>query len=289
MPIVTEEYRKKVLDDIKSYGGIVHPVKASLPERLFVRKVSLNKMHPNPDDEFSQEKIGPNYGIINRYEREFRRAVELHLPPIKEKLIIEKLSSDGYMLVNGHHRWYAATRIMEIKKAPVKIMNLSTDEEIISRVEASKRSLCVSFDLDEVLLENDSNIRKSEKPFSSFLLPRSVPLRKQTGALVNSLHRLDCDVWVYTGQYLSAFSIRNLFRLHGCRVDGIVNGMKTKNYSPEVREAFRRKYEYSIHIDRENVLCVNTRTGNYDSRELSGGIGWASEAFAAVKEMVAKA
>lgn len=288
MSAVSAEYQKKVLDDIRSYGGISRPVRAGLLERLLVRRVDPTRLHPNPDDEFSQEKIGPNFGIVQRYEEQFRHNISMGQQPIDEKLIVEKMSTGGYMLMNGHHRWLAATRVAQIRSLPVSIVNLSTTEEIISKVQGSQRERCVSFDLDEVLLTEGSTPLADRKlifPFSR-LYPRT--LRKNTAALIHSLHRLGCDVWVYTGQFYSCAYIQRLFHLYGCRVDGIANGMKNKKYCAEVRQAFRKKYAVSIHIDGESVLYVNTRTGEYDSLALQGDISWASDAFAAVRQLMKK-
>ena len=62
MGLHSEEYQQLVLNDLKNLEGLSHPVKASLPERLFVRKTSTDNLHPNPKDEFSDPKIGPNSG-----------------------------------------------------------------------------------------------------------------------------------------------------------------------------------------------------------------------------------
>jgi len=50
---------------LKKYGDIMVPVQAGLPERLLVRKAPVSKLHPNPDDEFCNPSIGPNYKIIS--------------------------------------------------------------------------------------------------------------------------------------------------------------------------------------------------------------------------------
>ena len=49
-----------VTADIEKYDGIRMPVKASILEKALVRKVSMDKLHPNPEDEFSMPEIGPN-------------------------------------------------------------------------------------------------------------------------------------------------------------------------------------------------------------------------------------
>ena len=105
---VTAEYQKRVLDEIKNYAGLSHPVKASMLERLCKKKVSIKKLHPNPEDEFSMVKIGPNYGIVGNYESEFRNAINHGMNPMEEPLVVEKMSTGGYLILNGHHRWMAA-------------------------------------------------------------------------------------------------------------------------------------------------------------------------------------
>ena len=222
MPVISSEYQKKVLDDIKSYEGLSKPVKASLPERLFIRSAALSKLHPNPTDEFSQAEIGPNYEIVRRYEEEFRHAVGMNHPPLKDKLTVEKMSAGGYMLMNGHHRWYAATRVAGIRRVPVEVVNLSTEETILSALKGSQRDKCVSFDLDEVLLTDGSTVPADRKlifPFSRFY---PLTLRKNAGVLIRSLREQGFDVWVYTGGFSSEGHIRRLFRLHGCDVDGVI-------------------------------------------------------------------
>ena len=42
----------------------------------FVRSVSCSKLHPNPNDEFCDPEIGPNYSIISCYEGDYRRIRE---------------------------------------------------------------------------------------------------------------------------------------------------------------------------------------------------------------------
>jgi hypothetical protein len=65
--VVTEEYRKTVLDDLERLKGISHVRKAGMLEQLLVRQVPIEKLHPNPDDEFSDPAIGPNYDIVKQY------------------------------------------------------------------------------------------------------------------------------------------------------------------------------------------------------------------------------
>lgn len=81
---------------------------------LLTHKASCNKLHPNPTDEFCMPKIGPSYRIISGYEKKFREAINNGESPEKgwgDPIIVEKMYPDGYMILNGHHRWAAATRL----------------------------------------------------------------------------------------------------------------------------------------------------------------------------------
>ena len=70
---IVDEYQKLVLDDVKTYAGICRPVKSSIPARIFIRKLPVNKLHPNPEDEFCDPKIGPSYPIVTNYIQEFQK------------------------------------------------------------------------------------------------------------------------------------------------------------------------------------------------------------------------
>ncbi len=50
-------------DEINRYKGVYVPVKTAFLKRAFVRVTPMRKLHPNPEDEFCDPKIGPNYEI----------------------------------------------------------------------------------------------------------------------------------------------------------------------------------------------------------------------------------
>ena len=104
--------------ELSSIRGLWYPVRPLLLTRLLVRHARVNKLHPNPDDEFCDPKIGPHYGIIAKYEREMRRdgldtigsaETEEAGSSLGEPLEVQKIRPDGYMILNGHHRWAATT------------------------------------------------------------------------------------------------------------------------------------------------------------------------------------
>lgn len=278
MAAVTDEYRKLVLEDIETYDGLNQPLHASFIERLITKKADINKLHPNPSDEFSMPEIGPNYGIVGNYEKTFRENMKHLLEPMEEALVIEKMSTGGYMLLNGHHRWMAAHRIA-LEKVPVELVNVTPEDELIKKIKASDKEICVSIDLDEVLMKDEP----MRFPFSLYY---KKSLRKNAGVLINELHQMGIDVWVYTGNYYSDSYINGLFRINRSKVDGIVNNVRNKKSNPRLKDAFREKYNYSLHIDNESIICVNLKQGDYDIIDIvPSDSNWAAEAMSAIRNM----
>lgn len=287
MPVYPKEYRYLVLDDIKSYEKLNHPLKAGVLERAFIKTVSPTKLHPNPKDEFSIPSVGPNYEIVSNYEKLYRQLIGFGQEPFgphDEPIIAEKMSTGGYMILNGHHRWLAARRL-HLSKVPIRIVNVTGSEEVLAAVNRSEKEMCASFDLDEVLLTDGSvypEHRELNFPFDRIYRKT---LRKNAAILINELRRMGFDVWVYTGEYYSALYVNTLFRLNGTRVDGIINGMHRRSTKKDFREAFSNKYRVSLHIDNNNVLCVKTKTKSYESYAIdSADQDWASEVVARLTE-----
>ena len=89
--------------------------KSSIWERVTKRKVNINELKVNPLDEFSNPKIGPCESAISKYIKEIKTTGKLSSP-----IEVQKLSSGGYEIVNGHHRWEAARRT-GLKTVPIVI------------------------------------------------------------------------------------------------------------------------------------------------------------------------
>ena len=282
MALYTDEYKRLVVDDIKSFEGLNHPVRAGIAERLIRRNAKTSSLHPNPDDEFADPKIGPNYEIVANYVRSIKRALDYDEKPFEDPIYVEKMSTGGLMILNGHHRWMAAVRI-GCSRLPVKIVNVTSAESIRDTLRRSERKYCVSFDLDEVLL-TDGNIYPADRNLVfPFNLLYKKTLRKNAVFLVKELQKAGFDVWIYTGNFYSEEYIRLLFRLHRAKVDGIVNGL-SKRKNTGLKKEFTGKYEYSLHIDNGELVCVNTAAKEFSTVEISSDPGsWASEAMKAVR------
>ena len=107
-------------NEVKKYGGVAVPVRAGLLRRALIRNVALKKLHPNPDDEFCAQKIGPNYEIISNYKSDFTRARRHSHLYCEDPLVVEKTRPDGYRILNGHHRW-AAALMLGYRRIPIRI------------------------------------------------------------------------------------------------------------------------------------------------------------------------
>lgn len=285
MTPVEKDYKTLVLDDMATFDGLAKPIRASVLERICTKNLNINQLHPNPTDEFSMENIGPNFGIVSDYTQSMRKAQSLSMPVMDEPIIVEKMSTGEYMILNGHHRWLAAHKA-DVKKVPVQIVNVAPDEEIFEKVKNSANTMCVSIDLDEVLLADRNSYPTKEKPF--FLSKKLFPkiLRYNAGALINELRNDGFDVWIYTNDFHSSEYIDILLRHQHTRVDGIVNGLSRKKSKDGLKKAFINKYKYSIHIDNEGIICVNNSIKDFESIDIeTTQNNWAADIMKAMKQL----
>lgn len=123
----------------------------------------------------------------------------------------------------------------------------------------------VSFDLDEVLFVDPRRYEVEKipnKPQRFFFKER---LRKGTVDLFRELRKRDFEVWIYTSSYRSESYIRNLFKLYGVKLDGIINAQR---HNKEVQsghtsifpQKMPQRYHISLHIDDEENIIKSGRT-----------------------------
>ena len=274
------QFQQFLADEIRKVQGIYVPVHAGILRRALIRKVLLKHLHPNPDDEFCAPKIGPNYEIISGYETEYRRIMQnpgnakFVAKGTKEPLIVEKIRPDGYMIMNGHHRWAAAYRT-GFKLLPVKIVNLTQEKDVQKMLEAAGHDRRVTLDLDEVVFRTDGN-GLTEKPL---LFPfRNIykeKLRLGIPALFRYLGMNGYDVWVYSANYYSMDYIRDLFRMYHTRVAGIVTGTGRKapkgtHTKEQLEKRMKDKYPLTLHIDNTAITRIDSSKKEFAEFPLSG-------------------
>ena len=111
-----------ITDDIDRYKGSRKLIHASLIERLFKHTIAVSELHPNPDDEFAEPSIGPNESVISKYMEEIKEDQRWQQEIFSGPILVQKMKPDGYMIINGHHRWAAAVQL-GIPKIRAAIVN----------------------------------------------------------------------------------------------------------------------------------------------------------------------
>ena len=280
---MTESFDEYLAEEIAKYKGVAVPVKSGLLRRALVRQIDPKKLHPNPSDEFCDPKIGPSYEIIGKYEQAIRET-KFHANdhPIEENLVVQRMHPDGYMILNGHHRWAAALRF-HLKKVPIEIVNETQFADFKEMVKGAKNDKRIALDLDEVVFVSDQDPEAEKKlafPFNKIYKER---LKRGIPALFYFLKNNHYDIWVYSANYYGMDYIRNLFKLYHVQLDGIVTGAALNRRSDEatrkqMKELLDNKYQQSIHLDNEGLTVVNNVTKDFEDYKLSGSAAtWSQE------------
>ena len=282
--------REYVHEELKKYDGIYLPVRAGFLEQLFVKKLPPKRLHPNPDDEFCIAEVGPSDEVISKYVKQIRFNQMHSMPIFDEPLIIEKIRPDGYMLLNGHHRW-AAALMLEVKKVPVSVTNVTQISDIIGQMEKTNRSKRASINLDDVVFcQNDTEPAEKQLVFPfSRIFPEHI--REGIPGLVYALHNAGYDVWVYTAGYASTDHISRLLRHHRIRVDGIINGANRLNSAAgnnlsSVKDLMEKKYRVTLNIDTETVSWIRSETKDFDAININPENGiWAHQVIEIIRNL----
>ncbi len=247
-------------------------------------------------NEFCFPDIGPNYEIISRYVNDYRRIMnnetdDLFLDSsVKEPLEVERIHPDGYMILNGHHRWGAACRI-GIAKLPVRIVDLTQESDLHKMLASSASTRRVSFDLDEVVFrpENDPFL----EPPLRFPLNRIYKERLRLGipALFHMLNSSNYDIWIYTAGYYSMDYLRYYLKHYRVHVTGIVTGMGRKapagtDTRKTMETLINAKYATTIHVDSGAVVRTVPSAMSFDEYRLSGdNENWSREVMEIFEKM----
>lgn len=281
------EFENFLNREVEKLSGVYYPVKASLFDQAFVRKLPCNKLHPNPYDEFCQPEVGPSYEIVSRYERDYR-SLDGRLSSaacvdsgIKEPIMVQKLSPDGYMILNGHHRWAGAMRA-GLEKIPVQIVNLTVEKDIWEMLQKASFSKRVTLDLDETVFRSNGESdleRPLPFPFNRLFRDR---LRKGIPALFHFLRQQGYDIWVYSANYYSLDYIRAYFRHYRTHVTGIVTGTarqapKDKDTLKELDQLLKKHYTETVHVDNDALLRTFSDTDAFEEYPLSDPANWSHQ------------
>ena len=283
-------------EELSRLRGIWYPVRAGFFRQAFINSVSLGRLHPNPNDEFCSPDIGPNYEIMSRYQEAYRSVrddpVNLQFldSPVREPLEIQRIHPDGYMILNGHHRWGAAIQA-GMPRLPVRIIDLTQEKDVRKMLNAAGFDRRVTLDLDEVVLRPESD-PCLEKPLA-FPLDRIYRERLRLGipSLFHMMNSSGYDIWVYSARYCSLNYLRYYFRHYRIHVTGIVTGLSRKGPSgtdtrKELEKRIASRYKSTVHISENTVLCTCTGSRDFQEFRLSGSPEtWSREVTDVFEEM----
>ena len=273
------DYYEKVVKDVEKYNGIRKIVKTNFIERWATKYSAPEHLHPNPEDEFSIESIGPNMEIVSNYVQEVK-FLQSH-PPMdiyEDPLIVQKMEPDGYMLLNGHHRWFAALR-MNAKKVHIRIVNMINENDVHRMTSDTENTKLVTFDFDEVLIAPDDN-NQAPLVFSFFKEKYNERLRIGAPEVIKAFQSKGYDVCVYTAGYFDEEDFKNFFSMYKIEVKIIVNGLNEKRgnaagKADNLKELLKNKYKQIVHVDNETIYDVDHVTHNYEMYELNPELTWA--------------
>ena len=289
------ELRQFLAAETAKYRNIMVPVSASLFRRMTTKKLPLSRLHPNPDDEFCFPEIGPSEGIVARYARSFSQyradysGARLAGDDAYEPIVVQKVRPDGYMILNGHHRWAGAIKA-GLDRIPARIVNLATPDDIrktLANVHNRKR---VAMDLDEVVFcASDS---EPAEPALRFPWNRLYPQRIRRGIPANFyyLSQHGYDVWCYSSRYESEDQIRRLLKLHHAHVTGVITGTSRKrgggnSTNVSIEKMVFRKYEVTVHVDQKSLLRINSASREFQEYRFSGEAEWVHELQEAFRKL----
>ncbi|MBO6128670.1 MAG: ParB N-terminal domain-containing protein [Pseudobutyrivibrio sp.] len=283
------EFDEFIANEIKALAGVAMPVKAGLLSRIFIRSTPCKKLHPNPDDEFSIPEVGPSYRIISEYEKKFINNYNMKGKYYEdEPILVEKIRPDGYMILNGHHRWAAALRL-GYPRIPIRVINVTHEKEIREIINNSKHDKRVTLDLDEVVFWNEKS-GPAEKGLS-FPLNKIYKEKLRLGipALFNAFNREGYDIWIYSSKFYSTEYIKALFKGYHVHVTGIVTGTSNrkqlKDEKNSVKELYSRKYVETLHIDNDVVLMIDNKAKDFREYSISGDSNWSKAVLDILEEL----
>ena len=269
------DINKYVADEMEKYDGVCFPIKSSVFSRVVIKTIRCKDLHPNPEDEFCNPDIGPSFRIISEYEKKYKES-ENHpygdMDETYDPIIVEKMYPEGYMIVNGHHRWAASLR-MQKPMIAVKVVNLTHEADVKKMLSKTKNDKRVALDLDEVVFgkEGEQPLEKQLPfPFNHEYKER---LRSGIPALFHYLSKHGYDIWVYTSNYYSFDYLKQMFKRYHVKVDGVITGnFKRSDASKNmIDKMIQEKYKTTVHVDRETVLKTIVNSDEFIDKTIATG------------------
>ncbi len=267
MSIPQTDLQAFLTQEAEKVRGTYYPIHTGWLRRKLIRKARCTDLHPNPYDEICNPKIGPHEGILSKYERQFRAAggslnpMDYPRDGAAEPLIVQRTAPDGYMILNGHHRWIAASRT-GVRALRIEIVDLTLQSDVHRILQKTKNTKRAVLDMDEVIILPGVDAAQKRQ----ITRIRKEHIRKGIPALLHYLGDRRYDIWVYTAGYYSTDDIRRLFKRFRMPVTGIVTGMGRKkpdgvDMVQELSKLMESTYRSATHIGQD--LVFRTTVGQH--------------------------
>src|SRR5262245_36640295 len=127
----------------------------------------------------------------------------------------------------------------------------------------------VSFDIDETLVCRHADMRADAGLLPNILQSRiTEPLRRGTSTLIRRLRGQGCSVWIYTSSLRSPIHIWLWLRLHGIRIDGIINDDKHRAKLSQLKfshplSKYPPAFNIDLHVDNSDGVELEGKTHGF--------------------------
>lgn len=193
---------------------------------------------------------------------------------IREPIMVVRTRPEGYMILNGHHRWAAAHNI-GIRSLKIKITDLGRLRDARNMLKKSRSDKRVTLDLDEVIFcaaDGPAADKKLPLPLKRM---QNASVRLGIPALLYELGGHDYDIWIYTSQYYSLELLNFFLMRYQIPIAGIVTGAEGKQpkgpfAGKEEEKNPDTEYKTTFHIDSQAILRVKKDTREFEEYRLSG-------------------
>ena len=159
---------------------------------------------------------------------------------------------------------------------PIKILNLTHEDDIINIIERSENNKRAAIDLDDLIFVNEAEYPAEKKlPYLADIRYNKKRIRLGFPALCRFLQSRGYDVWVFTSEFCSVDHIERLLKRYHITPDGIITASgrieKTEeNKKKRIREMMNKKYIRTITLYNDLMIVVNSQTGDSDQIPLEG-------------------
>lgn len=175
---------------------------------------------------------------------------------------------DGYMILNGHHRWAAALQ-SGTGKVRIQVVNVTHDEDIYRMLKSSQSDKRVILDLDEIVFAGEGDPTEPLGfPYNKIFTCR---MKLGMAAFLDALKKRGYDIWAFTASEHSEKYFNYFFEAHRIKITGVVNCINQKKAArvkenKQMASAFAKKYNQTLTLLKDSMIYIKDK--NYEVIEI---------------------